>query len=213
MIHHKINKSQMCSEKDVQTNREVFYKSLLQHCSMCSAFLVKTFEKIFAKVFSCRNITRIQLAALLKNELFYLYSLGSWPQKENSDFVEPLSVCFRWGNPLNEMFKMFHFRTSLWLLLNFKWNLPLFQLLLLLHLLCSLSFLHSLCLKRAKSLRIVHFVIHLYFLHAWTFFKPIFSNWFFIHKDLRARYSYSSSLAHSSSHFNNRRKGNSWVLL
>ena len=71
-----------------------------------------------------------------------MYFLGSWPQKKKK-IIKPPSGCFRWRNPWNELFKMLHFKKHIYC---YFWALNEIclscTLLVLLHLLCSLSVFH-----------------------------------------------------------------------
>ena len=59
------------------------------------------------------NVTRIQLAILLKVNSCLCIFLGSWPKVQKFHFLESLSGCFRWRNPWNKMFKIIFYGTHL----------------------------------------------------------------------------------------------------
>ena len=104
---------------------------------------------------SC-NVTRIQLAILLKNQLLSMYFLGSWPQVQKFHFLESLSGCFRWRNSWNEMFKIIFYGTHL---CGYLWILNEIHLCVLVVLVASVVLVALVAFLYAwKSLQIIIFV-------------------------------------------------------
>ena len=148
----------------------------------------------FAK-FTGKQLCQASFLIKLKNKLFYMCFFRFLFAKGKKPFYR-LS---QWLLPMEKKFKMLYFRTHLcgyfWILLN---EMYLCYTWLLLHLLCPLSFCHLLRLEGvnlSKLLNTLNTCIELC-MHELSS-KQFFWDWFFIHKNLCAKY-YFLALLHQS---------------
>ena len=110
---------------------------------------------------------------------------------EKGHFIEPSSGCFRWRNPWNKMFKMFYFKTHL---CGYFRTLNEIYLAVLAALAASVVLVEllSFVVHESHKISLNYFFCILIFSACMNFLQTN-SFWFFIHKNQRAKYSFSGS--------------------
>ena len=108
------------------------------------------YNNIFAELWLCdvegvlfHNVTRTQLVTLLKNELFHIYLFRFLTTSGKIPFCKTSLWLFLMKESMKLNVENNYFQgTSLWLIVNFKWNAPLLYLSFLLLLLFLLHLVH-----------------------------------------------------------------------